>query len=55
MVVETATRILAQVGVTSGQTLLVSGASGAIGSAAVQFAVGRGITVIGTQSQSSFN
>jgi len=50
VVVETATRILAQVGVKSGETLLVSGASGGIGSAAVQFARHRGITVIGTAS-----
>ena len=50
VVVETATRILAQVGVTAGETLLVSGASGGIGSAAVQFARLRGITVIGTAS-----
>jgi len=48
--VETATRILAQVGVTSGETLLVSGAFGGIGSAAIQFARIRGITVIGTAS-----
>jgi len=48
--VETATRILAQVGAKSGETLLVSGASGGIGSAAVQFARCRGITVIGTAS-----
>jgi NADPH:quinone reductase-like Zn-dependent oxidoreductase len=50
VVVETATRILAQVGVKAGETLLVSGASGGIGSAAVQFALYRGITVIGTAS-----
>jgi NADPH:quinone reductase-like Zn-dependent oxidoreductase len=50
VVVETATRILAQVGVKAGETLLVSGASGGIGSAAVQFARYRGITVIGTSS-----
>ena len=48
--VETATRILAQVGVRSGDTLLVNGASGGIGSAVVQFARLRGITVIGTAS-----
>jgi NADPH:quinone reductase-like Zn-dependent oxidoreductase len=48
--VETATRILAQVGVKSGGTLLVSGASGGIGSAVIQFARCRGITVIGTAS-----
>jgi len=36
-----------------GETLLVSGASGGIGSAAVQFARHRGITVIGTASAPS--
>jgi NADPH:quinone reductase-like Zn-dependent oxidoreductase len=50
VVVETATRILTEVGVKAGETLLVSGASGGIGSAAVQFALYRGITVIGTAS-----
>jgi NADPH:quinone reductase-like Zn-dependent oxidoreductase len=50
VVVETATRALAQVGVKPGETLLVSGAAGGIGSAAVQFARLRGITVIGTAS-----
>lgn len=50
VVVETATRILAQVGVKPGETLLVNGAAGGIGSAVVQFARYRGITVIGTAS-----
>jgi NADPH:quinone reductase-like Zn-dependent oxidoreductase len=50
VVVETATRILAQVGVKAGETLLVSGAPGGIGSAVVQFARHRGIKVIGTAS-----
>jgi NADPH:quinone reductase-like Zn-dependent oxidoreductase len=50
VVAETATRILAQVGVKAGETLLVSGASGGIGSAVVQFAHLRGVTVIGTAS-----
>jgi NADPH:quinone reductase-like Zn-dependent oxidoreductase len=50
VVVETATRLLAEVDVKPGETLLVSGASGGIGSAAVQFAHYRGITVIGTAS-----
>jgi NADPH:quinone reductase-like Zn-dependent oxidoreductase len=50
VVVETATRILAHVGAKAGETLLVSGASGGIGSAAIQFARHRGITVIGTAS-----
>jgi NADPH:quinone reductase-like Zn-dependent oxidoreductase len=46
--VETAIRILDQVGVQPGQTLVVSGAAGGVGSATVQIAVDRGITVIGT-------
>ncbi len=45
---ETAVRILNEVGVRQGQTLLVSGASGGVGSAAVQIAVDRGITVVAT-------
>ncbi|MET9254545.1 NADP-dependent oxidoreductase [Streptomyces sp. NPDC003717] len=48
--VETATRALDQLGVEGGSTLLVSGASGSVGSAAVQLAVARGATVIGTAS-----
>lgn len=48
--VETAIRILDQVGVESGQTLLVSGAAGGVGSAVVQIAHDRGINVIGTAS-----
>ncbi|MBQ0865670.1 NADP-dependent oxidoreductase [Streptomyces sp. RK75] len=47
-VVETALRIIREVGVRSGQTLLVSGASGGVGSAVLQIARARGITVIGT-------
>ncbi|MER5928394.1 NADP-dependent oxidoreductase [Streptomyces mirabilis] len=47
-VVETALRIIREVGVQSGQTLLVSGASGGVGSAVLQIARDRGITVIGT-------
>lgn len=35
-------------GLTSGQTLLVRGASGAVGSAAIQWAVARGVKVFGT-------
>ena len=50
VVVETATRILAEVGVAAGETLLVSGASGGIGSAVIQFARHRGLTVIGSAS-----
>ncbi|MFG2652583.1 NADP-dependent oxidoreductase [Streptomyces sp. NPDC048436] len=47
-VVETALRIIREVGVRPGQTLLVSGASGGVGSAVLQIARDRGITVIGT-------
>ncbi|MEY9934654.1 NADPH:quinone reductase-like Zn-dependent oxidoreductase [Catenulispora sp. GP43] len=47
-VVETALRIIGQVGVRPGQTLLVSGAAGGVGSAVLQVARERGITVIGT-------
>jgi NADPH:quinone reductase-like Zn-dependent oxidoreductase len=48
--VETAARALDQLGVTAGSTVLINGASGSIGSAAVQFAVCRGARVIGTGS-----
>ena len=47
-VVETALRVVREVGVRPGQTLLVSGASGGVGSAVLQIARERGITVIGT-------
>src|ERR1700722_15730429 len=48
--VETATRALDQLGVGSGSTLLINGASGSVGAAAVQLAVVRGARVIGTAS-----
>jgi NADPH:quinone reductase-like Zn-dependent oxidoreductase len=48
--VETATRALDQLGVRSGRLLLINGASGSVGSAAVQLAVARGARVIGTAS-----
>jgi NADPH:quinone reductase-like Zn-dependent oxidoreductase len=48
--VETATRALDQLGVGSGSTVLINGASGSVGLAAVQFAVLRGARVIGTGS-----
>ncbi|GAA3713604.1 NADP-dependent oxidoreductase [Gordonia hankookensis] len=48
--VETATRSLDQLGVCSGGTVLISGASGSVGSAAVQLSVARGARVIGTAS-----
>lgn len=47
---DTATRALDQVGVERGQTLLVSGAAGGVGTAILQLARLRGITVIGTAS-----
>ena len=47
-VVETALRVLDEVGIRSGQTLVVSGAAGGVGSAVVQIARARGISVIGT-------
>jgi len=46
--IETAARALDQVGVKRGSTLLINGASGSVGSAAVQFALVRGARVIGT-------
>ena len=48
--IETATRALDQLGVTGGVTLLINGASGKIGGAAVQLAAARGARVIGTAS-----
>jgi NADPH:quinone reductase-like Zn-dependent oxidoreductase len=50
VIADTASRSLDEVGVKSGETLLVSGAAGGIGSAVIQFARQRGITVIGTAS-----
>jgi NADPH:quinone reductase-like Zn-dependent oxidoreductase len=46
--VETATRALDQLDAGAGDTLLINGASGSVGSAAVQLAVARGTRVIGT-------
>ncbi|MGZ3943784.1 MAG: NADP-dependent oxidoreductase [Mucilaginibacter sp.] len=51
VIAETALRSLDEVGVKPGETLLVNGAAGGIGSAVVQFARLRGITVIGTASE----
>uniref|UniRef100_A0AAU1LU39 NADP-dependent oxidoreductase n=1 Tax=Streptomyces sp. NBC_00148 TaxID=2903626 RepID=A0AAU1LU39_9ACTN len=47
-VVETALRVIREVGVRPGQTLLVSGASGGVGSAVLQIARHQGIAVVGT-------
>ncbi len=48
---ETAARIIDQVGVKPGETLLVSGAAGGVGSAALQLARVAGIRTIGTASE----
>ncbi|WP_330174387.1 NADP-dependent oxidoreductase [Streptomyces sp. NBC_01498] len=47
---ETARRVLDDLAVGAGDTLLVHGAAGSVGSMAVQLAVARGATVIGTAS-----
>ncbi|MFE3657509.1 NADP-dependent oxidoreductase [Streptomyces sp. NPDC059165] len=47
----TAFRVLGQLDVHEGQTLLVHGAAGSVGTIAVQLAVARGITVIGTAGE----
>ncbi|MBR7838351.1 NADP-dependent oxidoreductase [Actinospica durhamensis] len=50
---ETAERVLRQLGLGAGETLLIHGASGAVGTVAVQLAVARGATVIGTASEAN--
>ena len=47
---ETALRVLGLLGVTSGETLLLHGAAGAVGTITMQVAAQRGVTVIGTAS-----
>jgi NADPH:quinone reductase-like Zn-dependent oxidoreductase len=49
--VETATRVLDRLAVGAGHTVLVQGAAGGVGTIAVQFAVARGATVIGTAGE----
>lgn len=49
--VETATRALDELGVADGNTLLINGAAGGVGTAAVQIARARGIHVIGTAGE----
>lgn len=49
--VETATRVLDRLGVSAGHTVLIQGAAGAVGTIAIQLAVVRGATVIGTASE----
>ncbi|MEV3934762.1 NADP-dependent oxidoreductase [Glycomyces sp. NPDC049804] len=48
---ETAVRSLELLGLEAGRTLLIEGAAGAVGSAAAQFAVAKGLNVIGTASE----
>ncbi|MCG6497672.1 NADP-dependent oxidoreductase [Kitasatospora sp. A2-31] len=48
---QTAHRVLGQLGVQPGQTLLVHGAAGSVGVIAAQLAAARGITVIGTAAE----
>ncbi|MFE5588158.1 NADP-dependent oxidoreductase [Kitasatospora sp. NPDC056531] len=48
---EAASRVLGQLGVQPGQTLLIHGAAGSVGAIAVQLAAARGITVIGTVAE----
>lgn len=50
---ETSYRVLELLGVRPGETLLVHAAAGGVGSVAVQFAVARGLTVIGTASEAN--
>lgn len=52
-VAETALRVIDQVGIEPGQTLLASGASGGVGSAVLQIARDRGIAVIATAGQAN--
>ncbi|MFC6598595.1 NADP-dependent oxidoreductase [Kitasatospora paranensis] len=47
----TAQRVLQQLGVQAGRALLVHGAAGSVGFIAVQLAVARGITVVGTVAE----
>ncbi len=49
--VETGTRVLDRLAVGAGHTVLVQGAAGGVGAVAVQLAVARGATVIGTAGE----
>ncbi|MDQ3579106.1 MAG: NADP-dependent oxidoreductase [Actinomycetota bacterium] len=50
---ETALRVLGLLGVTRGDTVLIHGAAGGVGTVAVQLAVSRGAGVIGTASEAN--
>jgi NADPH:quinone reductase-like Zn-dependent oxidoreductase len=54
-VCEAAVRCLDLVGVGDGTSLVIEGATGGVGSAAVQFAVARGAHVIGTTNEEGFD
>ena len=51
--VETAERVLNELGVADGQTLLIEGGSGGVGTAAIQLARRRGVRVIATSSEAN--
>lgn len=50
---ETSERVLRRLGLAEGETLLIHGAAGAVGTVAVQLAVARGARVIGTASEAN--
>jgi NADPH:quinone reductase-like Zn-dependent oxidoreductase len=50
--VETATRVLQEISLKKGDSLLVSGAAGSVGTALIQLAKAEGIDIIGTASES---
>lgn len=50
---ETSARALGLLGVKSGQTVLINGAAGGVGTVATQFAIAAGASVIGTASEAS--
>jgi NADPH:quinone reductase-like Zn-dependent oxidoreductase len=50
---ETAVRVLDLLGLQTGQTVVVDGASGGVGSATVQVAIARGLRVIGTAGEAN--
>jgi len=52
---EAAFRGLAHLGVKAGQTLLIHGAAGSVGTIAVQLAMARGITVVGTAAEADLD
>jgi NADPH:quinone reductase-like Zn-dependent oxidoreductase len=52
---ETALRVLAELDLKPGETLLIHGASGAVGAVATQIAATRGVTVIGTAGKANLD